>query len=224
MEDDPARRGVRVVIVEDQRMVAEFFAAHCTSLDLEVVAQCGTIAEGLAAVRRLRPGLLLLDFSLPDGNGLDAARELMPELPDLKIIGVSSQCDPWAMLQVQRLGLHGFVDKHEPRPEVLTEVIRAVLANRVYYTAAVMKTTTALRRDPKAFFRLLSEAELQLLALVGESLNDEEIATELGIRSATVQSRRRDIMHKLGVHSTPKLIYYAIIHGITRPERLNPPT
>jgi len=223
VEGAAAPRAVRVVIIEDQRMVAEFFAAHCASLGLEVVAKCGTIAEGLAAVRRLRPELLLLDFSLPDGNGLAAARELMPELPDLKIIGVSSQCDPWAMLQVQRLGLHGFVDKHEPRPEVLTEVIHAVLANRIYYSAAVMEATTALRRDPKAFFRLLSEAEQQVLALVGESLNDEEIAAELGISPATVKSRRRDIMHKLDVHTTPKLIYYAIIHGITRPARLNPP-
>lgn len=214
---------VRVVIIEDQRMVAEFFAAHCASLGLEVVAKCGTIAEGLAAVRRLRPRLLLLDFSLPDGNGLAFACELMSDLPELRIIGVSSQCDPWAMLQVQRLGLHGFVDKHEPRPEALTEVIRAVLANRIYYSAAVMETTTELRRNPKAFFRLLSEAEQHLLALVGESLNDDEIAAALGISPATVQSRRRSVMHKLGVHSTPKLISYAIVHGITRPERLNPP-
>src|SRR5688572_11685576 len=110
--DSEARKvppGTRAVIVEDQRLISEFFSLHCVSLGLNVVANCATIAEGMSAIRRLAPHLALLDFSLPDSSGLEAAKILIGELPDLRVIGVSSHRDPWTMLQVQRLRLHEFV-------------------------------------------------------------------------------------------------------------------
>jgi DNA-binding CsgD family transcriptional regulator len=69
---------------------------------------------------------------------------------------------------------------------------------------------------------VLSDYEVRVLSMIGESKSDEEIGSILGISPATVQSRRRDIMRKLDVHSTPKLIHYAIVNGLTRPEQLNP--
>lgn len=219
----PPLGGVRVVIIEDQRLVADFFSLHCQAIGLKVLPVCVTLAEGLAALRRHSPGLLLLDFSLPDGSGLAVAKQLMADFPAMKILGISSHRDPWTLLQVQRIGLHGFVDKHDQRPEVLTEAIKSVLAGRTFYTPVVSETTTTMRRDPHAFIRVLSEYEMQILSLIGESKSDEEIAAQLGISPATMQSRRRDIMKKLGVHTTPKLIHFAIVNGLTRPEQLNQP-
>jgi DNA-binding NarL/FixJ family response regulator len=138
----------------------------------------------------------------------------------VKILAISSHRDPWTMLQVQRIGLHGFVDKNEQRPEVLTEAIHAVLAGRVYYTPIVNESSASIRRDPKAFIRVLSDYETRILSMIGESKTDEEIATVLNISPATVQSRRRDIMSKLDIHTTPKLIHYAIVNGLTRVEQL----
>lgn len=210
----------KVVVIEDQRLVAEFFVLHCRSIGLVVEAACANLADGMDAVRRHQPNLVLLDFSLPDGNGLDAAKTMLDEFPEMRIIGISSHRDPWTMLQVQRLGLHGFVDKLEQRPEILTEAIRSVLAGRIYYVPMVNEATASLRRDPKAFIRVLSDYELRILSMIGESKSDDEIATVLGISPATMQSRRRDIMRKLDVHTTPKLIHFAIVNGLTRPEQL----
>lgn len=217
--DDSAGLG-RVVVVEDQRLVAEFFTYHCRDLGLEVVQRCGTCREGLAAIRTHHPDLVLMDISLPDGDGLELAKIILDELPEVKILAISSHRDPWTMLQVQRIGLHGFVDKNEQRPEVLTEAIHAVLAGRVYYTPIVNESSASIRRDPKAFIRVLSDYETRILSMIGESKTDEEIATVLNISPATVQSRRRDIMSKLDVHTTPKLIHYAIVNGLTRVEQL----
>ena len=212
----------RVIIIEDQRLVAEFFQLHCQAMKLHVLGVHATLAEGLAAVRAGRPDLLLLDFSLPDGNGLEGARNILDEFPEIKILGISAHRDPWTMLQVQRIGLHGFVDKHEQRTEVLTEAILAVLSGRIYYVPVVNEATARLRRDPKAFIRVLSDYELRILSLIGESKSDEEIALILNISPATMQSRRRDIMRKIDVHTTPKLIHFAIVNGLTRPDQLNP--
>jgi DNA-binding NarL/FixJ family response regulator len=210
----------RVIVVEDQRLVAEFFTYHCRDLGLDVIQRCSTCREGLVAIRAQRPDLVLMDISLPDGDGLELAKTILDELPEVKILAISSHRDPWTMLQVQRIGLHGFVDKNEQRPEVLTEAIHAVLAGRVYYTPIVNESSASIRRDPKAFIRVLSDYETRILSMIGESKTDEEIATVLNISPATVQSRRRDIMSKLDVHTTPKLIHYAIVNGLTRVEQL----
>jgi len=210
----------RVVIVEDQRIVAEFFTHHCRSLGLQVLQACGTCQDGLAAIRKHRPELVLLDISLPDGDGLEMAKVILDEMASVKILAISAHRDPWTMLQVQRIGLHGFVDKNEQRPEVLSEAIHAVLGGRVYYTPIVNESSATIRRDPKAFIRVLSDYETRILSMIGESKSDDEIAAVLAISPATVQSRRRDIMRKLDIHTTPKLIHYAIVNGLTRAEQL----
>ena len=210
----------RVSIVEDQRLVAEFFALHCRDLGMQVLPWCGTCREGLATIREHLPDLVLLDISLPDGDGLELAKKLLHELPEMKILAISAHRDPWTMLQVQRLGLHGFVDKNEQSPGILTDAIRAVMGGRVYYTPVVNKSSAMIRHDPKAFIRVLSDHETRILSMIGESKNDNEIALILGISPATVQSRRRDIMGKLDIHATPKLIHFAIVNGLTRAEQL----
>lgn len=209
-----------MVVVEDQRLVAEFFTYHCRDLGLEVVQVCGTWREAQAAIRAHRPDLVLMDISLPDGDGLELAKIVLVEQPATKLLAISSHRDPWTMLQVQRIGLHGFVDKNEQRPEVLSEAIRAVLAGRVYYAPVVNESSATMRRDPKGFARVLSDYEMRILSMIGESKSDDEIAVVLAISAATVQSRRRDIMGKLGIHTTPKLIHYAIINGLTRADQL----
>lgn len=147
---------------------------------------------------------------------------LLEEPVPVKILAISGHRDPWTMLQVQRIGLNGFVDKNEQRPEVLTDAIRTVLSGRTYYTSIVHQSSAVIRQDPKAFIRVLSDYETRILALIGQSKNDEEIAMILNVSPATIQSRRRDIMSKLDIHGTPKLIHYAIVNGLTRAEQLKP--
>jgi DNA-binding NarL/FixJ family response regulator len=212
----------RVVIIEDQRLVAEFLTLHCATLDLRVVQHCVTCREGRAAIRAHQPDLVLLDISLPDGDGLTLAKAVLDELPRVRILAVSSHRDPWTMLQVQRIGLHGFVDKNEQNPAVLSQAILAVLAGQVHYAPIVNESSAKIRRDPKAFIRVLSDYQTQILTMIGAAKTDQEIATALGVSATTVQSRRRDIMRNLGIHSTPKLIHYALVNGLTRAEQLVP--
>ncbi len=209
----------RVLVVDDQRLVAEFFSFHCRDLGMQVLPWCGTCREALSMVIEHKPDLVLLDISLPDGDGLVLAKKLLQEVPLLKILAISAHRDPWTMLQVQRLNLHGFVDKHEQRLEVLTEAIEAVLAGKTFYTPVVQKSSASIRRDPNAFYRVLSDYETRILSMIGEAKNDREIAQILKISPSTVQSRRRDIMSKLDIHATPKLIQFAIVNGLTRIEQ-----
>ena len=219
----PRRADARVLIVEDQRLFAEFLTLHCRSIGLSVLGNCPTADAAIDFCRTRHPDLVLMDFTLEEGDGLEAARVLMAEFPEMRIIGISSHRDPWTMLQVQRVGLHGFVDKQNPRPDELSRAIRAVLDGETYYTQALSVATATLRKDSNAFIRVLSDYEIQILSFIGLAETDAEIAPKLGISPATVQSRRRDIMRKLDIHTTPKLIHFAIVNGLTRPEHLHHP-
>lgn len=212
--------GRRVLIVEDQLLVAEFLQLHCYSMQLQVVKCCAGFVDGLASIREHQPDLVLLDISLPDGDGLELARIIMKELPKVRLLAISSHQDPWTMLQVQRIGLHGFVDKHKQSPRILSEAICTVLSGQIYFTPVVMQSSALIRMDPNSFIRVLSDYEMRILSMIGESKTDNELAVILGISPATVQSRRRDIMQKLNVHSTPKLIHFAIVNGLTRAEQI----
>lgn len=212
--------GRSAVVIEDHRLFADFLVACFTEWGVEVLLNTASGQEGLRFVRKHRPDLLVLDFSLPDMDGLEIARQVLAECSDVKVLGISSHRDAWTMMQVQRLGLHGFVDKLDQNREVLREAVGSVLSGNVFYTRAVTESSAKLRRDPRAFTRVLSDYEQQILGLIGMAMTDEEIAERLRISPATMQSRRRDIMKKLDIHTTPKLIHYAIVNGLTRPDRL----
>lgn len=218
---DDSLRGRTAIIIEDQKLFADFLAGCFREWGITVLVNTTSGAEGLSSVNRLKPDLLLLDFSLPDIDGLEIARQLLTDKQhsSMKVIGISSHRDPWTMLQVQKLGLHGFVDKMSQSADTLHEALISVMHGNVFYTSAVAESSARLRQDPNAFNRVLSDYEMKILSMIGHAMSDEEIATELGISPATMQSRRRDIMRKLDIHTTPKLIHYAIANGLTRPTR-----
>jgi DNA-binding NarL/FixJ family response regulator len=203
-------RGRTAIIIEDQKLFADFLAGCFRDWGLDVLLSTPSGAEGLAAMNKKQPNLLMLDFSLPD---IDRTKSGM------RVVGISSHRDPWTMLQVQKLGLHGFVDKMDQSAESLRAALVSVLSGNVFYTKAVTESSARLRQDPRAFNRVLSDYELKILGMIGRAMTDDEIAAALNISPATMQSRRRDIMKKLDIHTTPKLIHYTIVNGLTRPTR-----
>lgn len=210
---------MKIAIIEDQTLIADLLATVCRrDFGFQVVVNETLGRKGLEAVRRHKPDLVLLDISLPDVDGLDVAEAILRELTGTKVLALSSLRDPVTLKRVRDLGLHGFVDKRDPNVQRLKQAIELVSRGHGFFSPVVNEVIGPLQRDSKAYFRILSDYEQQILALIGESKSDEEIAEILGIKPSTAQSRRRDIMNKLEIHSTPKMIRYAIDQGFTRHE------
>jgi DNA-binding NarL/FixJ family response regulator len=210
---------MKVGIVEDHSLMADLLATLCRrDFNFDVVINETQGRKALAAMRRLKPELLLLDISLPDMDGLDLAEVVLRDLPATKVLVLSSLRDPVTVKRINTLGLHGFVDKRDQNVRVLRQAIGLVSQGTGFFSPVFQEVLGQLRRDPKAFHRVLSEYEGKVLAFIGEAKSDEEIARALGVTAPTIQSRRRDIMRKLGIHTTPKLIRYAIETGFTRTE------
>ena len=206
----------RVVIVEDQRLFAEFLQYHCRDLRLEVMPLAAGYQAGLTAIRTHKPDLVLLDISLPDGDGLELARLIIHELPRIKLLAISAHHDPWTMLQVQRIGIHGFVDKNDHNSGQLAAAIRGVMAGERYFSPRALSAWTGLRNDPAAFDKILSAREQHLLRLFGQGSSNEEIAQAINLCELTVRNHRCRIMAKLGLKTSAELITYAYAKGFVR--------
>lgn len=179
----------------------------------------GVVGDGDAAVQmvaRETPDLLLLDLDLPGRHGFAVAESVRQISRPTKIVAVTSSRASYTLYRIERFGFDGYIDKGASSLGALRDAIAAVGAGRRYYSPWFTTVKEARLRDPNAFDKILSNRELEVLALIGYSLNDEEIGGNLGICAKTVETFRHRILKKLGVRGTPKLIRYAIDKGFTQ--------
>jgi DNA-binding NarL/FixJ family response regulator len=207
---------MKLLLVEDQLMFREAIRQTCErDLGHEVVGECGTGAEAIRLTQTLQPDVLLLDLSLPDIDGLTVVERLNRARLFPKVLAVSSHCDDYTLFRVEKSGITGFVDKNANSPAVLGEALQALAAGRCYYSAVFQSVREARRRNPRSFTKVLTEWELEILALIGLALSDDEIAARLDLSPRTVQTHRSNILRKLDLPNTPKLIRFAVDNGFT---------
>jgi DNA-binding NarL/FixJ family response regulator len=208
---------MKIVLIEDQAMFRDLLKKICREhFRLTVVGEAGDAASGVALCQKHKPDMVLLDLNLPDRDGFSVADELLAMDPEIRILALSSECDDYTLYRVLNSGMHGYVDKNRQSVDVLREAIQEVVKGRVFFTEVVQQVRQRLRTEPKAFPKLLTDREQQLLGLLGGGLTNEEVARELRLSRYTVQLHRRNIMSKLGLHRTPDLIRYAVSKGFSK--------
>jgi two-component system response regulator NreC len=208
---------MKIVLIEDQAMFRDLLKKICREhFHLAVVGEAADAATGLELCRKQKPDMVLLDLNLPDRDGISMADELLAMDPKIRILALSSECDDYTLYRVLNSGMHGYVDKNRQSVDVLKQAIDEVIKGRVFFTEVVQQVRQRLRTEPRAFPKVLTEREQQLLALLGGGLTNEEVARELRLSRYTVQLHRRNIMSKLGLHRTPDLIRYAVNKGFSK--------
>jgi DNA-binding NarL/FixJ family response regulator len=213
----PAPEKMRLLVIEDQVMVRDLVTQLCR--EQFAGAQIAEAADGRTGVElcsKLRPDIVLLDLDLPDGDGLDRVAEIRQRSPGVKIVVITSHSDDYAIHRSLEANVAAFVDKCSQPIEAVGDAIAEVAAGRTFYSPAVARARARLRRDPHAFTKLLSVREQEVLRLLGEGFHNDTVAERLSVSPKTILTHRRNIMAKLGVHSTPELIRYAFKKGFTR--------
>jgi DNA-binding NarL/FixJ family response regulator len=208
---------LKIVLIEDQAMFRDLLKKICRDhFRLSVVGEAEDAATGLALCQKHKPDIVLLDLNLPDRDGVSMADELLAMDPRVRILALSTECDDYTLYRVLNSGMHGYVDKNRQSVEVLKQAIDEVIKGRVFFTEVVQQVRQKLRTEPKAFPKVLTEREQELLSLLGGGLTNEEVARVLHLSRYTVQLHRRNIMSKLGLHRTPDLIRYAVNKGFAK--------
>lgn len=209
-----------VVIIEDHTLIRDMLAMACRGIlptAQVTVAERGR--DGVEACAATQPDLVFLDLVLPDADGLLLVPEIRRAAASSRIIVLSSFLDEYTVHRATRAGVEGFVDKNEQPLETLRDAIDTVLDGRRYYSPTVQQVQSAMRADPESFDKLLSDQEQRLLSLFGEGLTNEAVAAQLGMTTNTIKVHRHNIHRKLGLHSTPELMNYALRKGFTRVRR-----
>ena len=214
---------MRIVIAEDEQMFREVLKRICTEeFGHELAGFAGDGEEAIRLVASVRPDLLLLDLDLPKLNGFAVAEAVRRVSRTTRIVAVTASRASYTLYRVERAAFDGYIDKGTSSLGALREAIAAVALGRRYHSPVFAAVKEARLRDPNAFDKVLSNRELEVLSLIGLSLNDEEIGGSLGICAKTVETFRHRILKKLGVRGTPKLIRFAIEKGFTQVPELAP--
>lgn len=204
---------LRVLVVDDHPLLREGTRlAIDADPDCEVCATAGSGREAVAQAAGHRPDVVVLDFHLPDADGLSVARDIRRENPEIEIVIYSAEARDEVIAELLENGVKSFVSKAEPS-ETLLAAIKAVGEHRPYITHAVSEIL--LRRamaQPEE--NDLTPRETQVVRLVAAGRANKEIALELGISARTAESHRASLMRKLRLFSTADVVRYAIRHGI----------
>jgi len=205
---------MKVVVVEDQILFQELLVRLLNErLGYEVAGVAADGPSALELARQHRPDLLILDILIPEISGIMVASILRRELPQLRILALSSETDPKTLAQIHSLKLAGFVDKKEATVDMLLNAILAVREGRRFFSDSMLRAIRELRSNPHSFQKILTRREQEVLSHIGGGLSDPEIGKVLGLSVTSVQSHRRNLLRKLDVHSTPELIRYALENG-----------
>jgi two-component system, NarL family, response regulator NreC len=207
----------QVLLADDHPIVRDGLRVILEREGFEVVAEASNGREAMKLAEKLHPDVAVLDLSMPDMNGIDAAREIRRVSPATKSIMLSQHTERQFLLEGLRAGTHGFVMKTRSADE-LVQAVREIARGGTYFSPEVAaaaveayQTKTDLAADP------LTLRERQVLQLIAESKTTKEIAVMLEISAKTVETYRSRIMEKLGIHQTAGVVRYAIRHGLVLP-------
>ncbi|HSC26124.1 MAG TPA: response regulator transcription factor [Vicinamibacterales bacterium] len=201
---------IRLVLIDDHPIVLNGLAQLLGSdPEFEVVATCGSAAEGLHAVETLKPDVLLLDLALPDEPGLSVLRRLDPSKPPAVVV-LSATQDEGELLDAARLGARGIVLK-AMAPRVLEECVRAVYhgAQRLVVDDEALAHRLEERRAAEADLeQILTPREMEIVRLMTMRLDNQEMASRLAISVGTVKIHLHNVYTKLRVDGRQALLEY----------------
>ena len=206
---------LRIVVADDHTLVRAGLVTLMSRMpDVEIA---GEVADGRAAlkmVKELQPDIAILDISMPELNGLDAAEKLRHDSPKTKVIILSMHANEEYVAQALKAGAAGYLLKDAATTE-LDMAIRVVAQGQFYLSPSISRQVvdTYLHGGPTGL-DLLSPRQREILQLIAEGKSTREIAETLHLSVKTIETHRAQLMERLDIHDVAGLIKYALRKGL----------
>ena len=196
-DHDAIRRGVRQIVE--------------TKAYYQVVGEAGDGRSALEMAKETRPDIAIIDYSIPELNGLDLSHALRRHNPRVEILLYTMHDREEIVIEILRAGVRGFVLKSDTEEHLLA-ALDALSIHRPYFSGAISDTLLAQFLDsrPHELASSLTHREREIVQQVAEGRLNKEIAARLNISIKTVETHRASAMRKLKLKTTADLVRYAV--------------
>jgi two-component system response regulator DevR len=215
-------RTTRVFLLDDHEIVRRGLRELLDATDdLEVTGEAGTVAEALARVPSTRPDVAVLDVRLPDGNGVEACREIRSAHPEVRCLMLTSFADDEALFDSIMAGASGYVLKQVRGADLVDSVRRVAAGQSLLDPAVTAKVLERLRHPPEddELLARLTEQERKIMELLADGLTNREIGERVCLAEKTVKNYVSNLLMKLGMHRRTEAAVYAARIAAKRQQR-----
>ncbi len=213
-------KSIRTLIADDHALVRAGIRALVEKIKgVTVVAEAGKGSEAIELISELKPDLVLLDITMPDGNGFDVLLHVQQNFPETRVIVLTVHEAGEYAIRALREGAAGFLPKSAASTE-LEQAIQTVMNGEPYISPETSRKTLleygkGTKRD---LLEALSPRQREVLRLIAEGHTTKQIAQMLEISVKTVETHRSQLMERLDIHDVAGLVRYAIIVGLIEVE------
>lgn len=166
---------------------------------IQWIGSAHTAYEGIQDMLNFKPDVLLLDYFLPDMNGLEVAQRILSIIPSISILVLSMETNPELIKKSIKAGVIGFLPKTTDKQSLL-HAIQTVNAKKTLFPEL-----TSEPREKESMFDLLSKREKEIALLIAQGYTSSEIADKLFLSLLTVNTHRRNLINKLNLNNTAQL-------------------
>src|SRR5277367_522170 len=220
----PLRLGmntVKILVADDHDIIRRGLKQLLTSRPgWEVCGEAKTGREAVALVEQLKPEIVVMDISMPDLNGLEAARRIHKSFPKIGILILTLHFSDQLVRDIVEAGARAYIMKSDADRD-LVSAVEALANRRTFFTARAAEmllndfSNPRARSEPQASPReRLTPREREIVQLLAEGNSSKEVAVALGISVKTAETHRANIMRKLELHSVSELVRYAVKNQI----------
>jgi DNA-binding NarL/FixJ family response regulator len=212
---------LRILVADDHDIIRRGLKDLLkTRAGWEVCAEARTGREAVLLAEQLKPDVVVMDVSMPDLNGLEAARKIKKALPKTEILILTLHFSDQLVREIVEAGVRAYIMKSDADRD-LVAAVEALGNHRSFFTARAADMLLdgfcrpASAPDPEAVIRnRLTAREREIVQLLAEGKSSKEVAVALGISVKTAETHRANIMRKLELHSVSELVRYAVRNQI----------
>jgi DNA-binding NarL/FixJ family response regulator len=209
-------KGLRILLADDHEIVRHGLRRLLEAQPgWEICGEAGSGREAVEKAQRAQPDVAVLDYSMPELNGVEAARQILKALPKTEVLLLTMHDSEQFLREALEAGVRGYVLKSDAMSE-LVAAVRALGAHERFLSPAAsgLALEGFLRGGEPELPDRLTPREREVVQLLARGKSNKEVASALDISVKTVEAHRANIMHKLGFTSFSDLVHYAIRNKI----------
>ncbi|MGH7618439.1 MAG: response regulator [Gemmatimonadaceae bacterium] len=215
---------IRVLLADDHAVVrAGLKSVLSMARDVTVVGEAGTGRDAVALAKQLQPDVVVMDLSMPDGNGTEATKQVLEDCPNARVLVLTMHSEDDYLVHAIEAGASGYLVKTDAERE-LVNAVRAVAHGDTYVRpngarllARQLAAKDPLQTDRQRYERLTAR-ERNVLRLVGQGYSAPEIGQRLLISPKTVDTYKQRIQEKAGLAHRSQYVQFAFKLGLLTPE------